>query len=266
LYIFGFLCIACLTSVIGSINGIGGGIIIKPVLDAFSGQGLAEINLLSGSTVFAMSLVSLLRSRDSGIKLEPKRGTALAVGAVLGGVLGKLIFSVTLRFLTPAALPGIVQSLILLFLTLTVLLYLKKKKSIRPRNIHNIPCCLLIGLLLGMVSAFLGIGGGPINIMVLSYFLSMNSKKAALHSLYTIFLSQGASFLLVFADGNVPRVDPVLVIVMITGGIGGGLIGSRIVKSLSDDQADRLFGIVLWLVMLLSAYNTATAVITVIRC
>ncbi|MDR1597248.1 MAG: TSUP family transporter [Treponema sp.] len=254
--ILGFLFIACLASTIGAISGIGGGMIIKPVLDVFSGQGLGEINFLSGSTVFAMSLVSLFRSRSSGITLEPKRGTALAGGAALGGILGKLIFSVTLRFFARAALFGIMQSLILILLTLTVLWYLKTKKNIRPRDIHNILFCLLIGLLLGTVSAFLGIGGGPINIMVISYFLSMNSRTAALHSLYTIFLSQGASFLLMFVEGSIPPVHPILVIAMTAGGIGGGLIGSRIVKGISDDQVDKLFSIVLWLVILLSAYNT----------
>jgi uncharacterized membrane protein YfcA len=256
LQILAFLFIACFASTIGAISGIGGGIIIKPILDALSGQGPGEINFLSGSTVLAMSMVSLLRSRGSGIKLEPRRGTAIAGGAVLGGMTGKMLFTITLRFFLHAALIGIIQSLILILLTVTVLWYLKKKKTIRPRDIHNISFCLLIGLLLGMVSAFLGIGGGPINIMVISYFLSMDSKTAALHSLYTIFLSQAASFLLVFADGSLPPVDPVLVIAMIAGGISGGLFGSRIVRILNDDQVDRLFSIVLWLVILLSAYNT----------
>jgi uncharacterized membrane protein YfcA len=256
LEIAGFLLIACTASAIGAISGIGGGIIIKPALDAFSGRGPAEINVLSGAAVFAMSLVSLLRGRGSGVKLEPQRGTALAGGAALGGAAGKLIFSAALRFGSHTAPIGIAQSLILIFLTLTVALYLKRKKTIRPRNIRNIPFCVFTGLLLGMVSAFLGIGGGPINIMVISYFLSMDSKTAALHSLYTIFLSQAASFLLMFAEGGMPPVNPALVIAMVSGGIGGGLIGSRIVRVISNDQVDRLFSLVLGLVILLSAYNT----------
>jgi uncharacterized membrane protein YfcA len=249
------LFIACFASTIGTISGIGGGIIIKPVLDALSGRGPEEINFLSGSTVLAMSLVSLLRSRGSGIKLEPKRGTALACGAAIGGAAGKLVFGVSLRFFVRTTMIGIIQSFILIFLALNVLWYLKNKKTIRLQNIHNIFFCVLIGLLLGMVSAFLGIGGGPINIMAISYFLSMDSKTAALHSLYTILLSQAVSFLLILEEGGISRVNPVIVIAMISGGVGGGLIGSRIVKGISNDQVDRLFGVILWLVILLSAYN-----------
>jgi uncharacterized membrane protein YfcA len=59
-----------------------------------------------------------------------------------------------------------------------------------------------------------------------------------------------------FVEGSIPPAPPVLVIAMIAGGIGGGLIGSRIVKAINDEQVDRLFSIVLWLVILLSAYNT----------
>jgi uncharacterized membrane protein YfcA len=263
LQIAGFLFIACTASAIGTISGIGGGIIIKPVLDVLAGQGVAEINLLSGSTVLAMSLVSLLRSRGSGISLEPKRGTALAGGAALGGAAGRLIFSAALHFFFHTALIGIIQSLVLIFLTLIVLLYLKKKKTIRPRNISNIPFCLLTGLLLGMISAFLGIGGGPINIMVISYFLSMDSKTTALHSLYAIFLSQAAGLLLMFAEDGMPPVNPVFITAMVSGGIGGGLIGSRIVKVISNEQVDRLFTVVLGLVILLSAYNTVRLAIFV---
>jgi uncharacterized membrane protein YfcA len=149
-----------------------------------------------------------------------------------------------------------VFSAVCLFPPLIVLLYLKKKKTIRPRNIRSIPFCVFTGLLLGMVSAFLGVGGGPINIMVISYLLLMDSKTAALHSLYTIFLSQTASFLLMFAEGGIPPVNPLFVAAMVSGGIGGGLIGSRIVRALSNEQVDRLFSLVLGLVILLSAYNT----------
>ncbi|MDR2433083.1 MAG: TSUP family transporter [Treponema sp.] len=250
-----FFCIACIASTVGAISGIGGGIIIKPVLDALSGQGPAEINFLSGSTVLVMSLVFLLRSRNSGVRLEPKRGSAFAGGAALGGAAGRLLFNMALRFFAHAALTGIIQSLMVIALTVLVLVYLKKKKTIRFRNIHQIPLCIVIGLLLGIVSAFLGIGGGPINIMVISCFLSMDSKSTALLSLYAVFISQAASFLLVFAEGRVPPVNPVTVITMMAGGISGGLIGSRIVKAMRNDQVDRLFSIVLWLVILLSAYN-----------
>lgn len=91
LYIFYFLiCIAATT--LGAISGIGGGVIIKPVMDALSGMGVSTISFLSGCTVLTMSVVSILRSRGGDAKIDPKRGTLLAVGGAAGGIVGKWVF------------------------------------------------------------------------------------------------------------------------------------------------------------------------------
>lgn len=40
----------------------------------------------------------------------------------------------------------------------------------------------IAGSVLGIFSSFLGIGGGPINLMILSFFFSMDTKTAAFNS------------------------------------------------------------------------------------
>jgi uncharacterized membrane protein YfcA len=271
--IFVFLFIAFIPSLIGAVSGIGGGIIIKPVLDAaapFLGvPGPAEINFLSGCTVLTMSAVSLLRSfavrnKGGGVVLERRRGTALAVGAALGGVCGKLVFawavSVSLRtsgVVVGRSIVSAIQSSILLVLTLAVLLYTLKKEQVTSKKLQNLPLCVLLGLFLGMLSAFLGIGGGPINIMVISYFFSMDTKITALHSIYTVFLSQLASLILTVVGGTIPPVGIPALLAMITGGAGGGLIGSHLAGRFSNRQVDWLFTLVLIIVLLLCMGNLA---------
>lgn len=57
------VCLAA--SVIGGICGIGGGVIIKPVLDAMGVMSVSALQFLSGLTVLGMSAVSVLRRRGS---------------------------------------------------------------------------------------------------------------------------------------------------------------------------------------------------------
>ena len=57
--------ISILSSTIGSITGIGGGVIIKPVLDMTGLLSVSVISFLSGCTVLTMSTVSLIRSRKT---------------------------------------------------------------------------------------------------------------------------------------------------------------------------------------------------------
>ena len=81
-----FFLISLFSSTIGAISGIGGGVIIKPVLDATGTLSVSTISWLSGCTVLSMSAVSLLRGRKSGVSLEVRSSTALAIGAALGGI------------------------------------------------------------------------------------------------------------------------------------------------------------------------------------
>ena len=85
------LIISLFATTLGAISGVGGGIIIKPVYDALSGLDVATINFMSGCTVLSMSIVSLIKSRNSGVKLDKIKSTTLALGAAVGGVLGKSI-------------------------------------------------------------------------------------------------------------------------------------------------------------------------------
>lgn len=260
-----FFLTALIPCAIGSMSGIGGGIIIKPALDfiascAFAWDipgggilGTREINFLSGCTVLVMSAVSLLRSRKNGIKFDGGRGFALAAGAVAGGVMGKMIFSFAVRTVNKNMV-GAIQSSILILMTGCVILYIWKKDSIVKKNLRFLPSCAALGIALGLVSSFLGIGGGPINIMVISYFLSMDTKTSALHSLFIIFLAQLANFIMTLAEG-IPPAPLVGLAAMIPGAVIGATAGSFIVKLLRNEQIDKLFNILMMVVIALSLYN-----------
>ena len=78
----------------GTVCGIGGGVIIKPVLDAFGVLDVAVISFLSGCTVLSMTTYSVVKSKIGGTSYVDKRtGIPLALGAALGGVAGKELFS-----------------------------------------------------------------------------------------------------------------------------------------------------------------------------
>ena len=74
---------AFIATILGSISGIGGGVIIKPVMDAILDLSASTISFLSGTTVLTMTIVSLLRSRGGETKVD-RRGTFLAVGGAVG--------------------------------------------------------------------------------------------------------------------------------------------------------------------------------------
>lgn len=248
-----YFLVCLIATTVGAISGVGGGVVIKPVFDAVAGMSVSQVSFLSGCTVLAMTIVSLLRSR--GEKIELKRGTLLAVGGAVGGLLGKAVFDWVKSLTGNDGLVGVVQSVIMILLTVGVGVYMAFREKIPTKNVQNAVLCTLIGLALGVMSAFLGIGGGPINLVVLYYFFSMDTKQAALHSIYVIFFSQAASFVSSLAMQNVPTFDPVALVVMVVGGVAGGFLGRAFNKKMSARQVDVLFSVLLAVITLISVYN-----------
>ena len=254
MYLFYFL-ICIIATTMGAISGIGGGVIIKPVMDAVSGMGVSTISFLSGCTVLGMSVVSMIRGRGGDARIDPRKGTLLAVGGALGGIVGKWIFDMVKSSFGNDGLVGTIQSILMIVLTLGVLVYVLNKSKIRSLNVENSAACFAIGLTLGVMSSFLGIGGGPINLAVLYFFFSMDSKTAALNSLYIILFSQGASFLSTVFQGKVPDFSLLVLAVMMAGGILGGNLGRSFSKKMSASQVDILFRWMLVLITAISCYN-----------
>lgn len=150
---------------------------------------------------------------------------------------------------------GAVQSVCLFLVALSLLLYTLNKARIVTKRIQGKTICVVIGFALGFCSSFLGIGGGPIDLMVLFYFFSMETKTAAANSLYVILISQTAALLQTIVTNNVPDVALGLIVLMVCGGMLGGTFGRRLNKKMDTASVDRLFVGVMSLIMIICIYN-----------
>ena len=114
-----FFIVSFIASIAGAICGMGGGVIIKPVLDVFGWTSVSTISFLSSCTVLSMSCYSVGRSmlaKDS--KVDLKIGTSLAIGAAMGGVLGKQLFTLIKEMFPDPNKVGGVQAGCLAIITL----------------------------------------------------------------------------------------------------------------------------------------------------
>lgn len=243
-------------SVTGSVCGIGGGVIIKPVLDAIGVIPVHTVSFLSGCTVLSMAAVSVLHS-PSRVKEQFNRRIAvwLGLGSAAGGLLGKAFYQGIIGRLANTDSVGAVQAGVLLVITVGTLIYTLKKNCIGTLSITHSAACFLIGLGLGILSSFLGIGGGPVNLVVLFFFFSMRTKQAAVYSLFIIMMSQTTSLISSMANRTIPEFPPVLLATMIGCGIVGGMAGSRINKRIKEAAADKLFIGVTAVIIMINIYN-----------
>lgn len=251
-----FFLISFAASTIGTICGIGGGVVIKPVLDMFDLLDVSVISFLSGCTVLGMSSYNVVCAqikKESYIDL--KLSTFLGIGAIIGGICGNQCFESVKTAVGNIRVVGEAQSMILLMVTIGTLIYTIKKDWIGEHHISSKSICILIGISLGCMSSFLGIGGGPINLVVLYFFFSMETKAAAQNSLYIIFLSQLANLVMTILRHNIPEFQPVLLAGMVGFGILGGIAGRKINKKIHEKAVERLFMSLMGIIILLCIYN-----------
>lgn len=254
-----FIFLVCFgASIIGAICGIGGGVIMKPVLDSFGFASVSTISFLSGCTVLAMAVYSVGKSALSHESaIDYRSATPLAIGAAAGGVLGKQLFTFVQNHAAQPDFVGVLQSGALAAVTLAALLYTVNKARIRPHRLTGVLPITGVGVVLGVLSSFLGIGGGPINLPVLHYFFSMETKTAAQNSLYTILFSQAASLAATLITRTVPDFQLLWMVVMVAGGMLGGMAGRILNRRLSSAQVTRLFIGLMLVIVGICLYNAA---------
>ena len=249
------LIICLLASSVGAIVGAGGGVIIKPVLDMLGILPVSTVSFCSGCTVLGMSLCSLIRNRNDGVKLQIKTSTALAVGAVTGGLAGKWLFELVKNGFGNERVLGAIQAVFLTVITIGVFLYVCNKEKLPSKNVKSITAAIVIGIFLGIISSFLGIGGGTSNVAVLFFFFSMEAKEAAKNSLYIIIFSQISSIVSAIMTGSVPEFEWMHLLCMVAGGIGGALIGAAISKRIDNRGVEKILKALLIVIIMIDFYN-----------
>lgn len=248
-----FVCL--IASTVGAIVGAGGGVIIKPVLDMIGILPVSTVSFCSGCTVLVMAVFSLLRGRKNAVKLEVRTSTVLAIGAVIGGLVGKWLFEQVRNGFGSERLLGAIQSVALTVITVGVFLYVCNKNRLPSKHVTNLGAVVVIGVFLGIISSFLGIGGGTSNVAVLFFFFSMDAKQAAKNSLYIIVFSQVVSILTSVVTASVPTFSWLHLISMMLGGIASAFVGSAISKRIDNRGVEKLLKILLAIIIVIDCYN-----------
>lgn len=250
-----YFLIALLATTIGALTGIGGGVIIKPVLDLFGDFDISTISVLSSFTVFSMAIVSTIRQNRESISIDKVRTVIIGIGSILGGFIGQYLLDLTIETANNSSMVKIMQNAIMIVLLIFVYIYTKKKNREALVKNKNKFVYLLIGIILGTLASFLGVGGGPINVAIFALVFSMDAKESAINSIVTILFSQATKLLTVALSTGFGVYDLRTLPFMILGGILGGIFGSSLNKRLEIEKIDKCFSIIILVIMSLNIYN-----------
>lgn len=249
-----YFAVILVATTLGAFVGLGGGVVIKPVLDFIGQEPRVQVDFLSCVAVFTMSIVSTVKQIRNKVEIKKNIVLLISFGSIAGGFLGSMAVS-QLENAVDSNTVRCVQAFILALLLAAVSIYVGKSKfSIEIKN--NIAICV-VGLALGFIASFLGIGGGPINVAVLTLFFSMNVKDSAVYSVVIIFFSQITKLITIFSSSGIEPYSHQwkTLIFILPAAILGGIIGSKLNRKFDDKIIRNVFIAVMVLLVVLNVCN-----------
>ena len=220
---------------LGSIIGLGGGIIIVPVLTFFGfSPALAASNSIFA--VFSNAIASSI-SYAKQRRIEYSIGLKLGLLSIPGTVVGALISSE----ITPSIFK-ILFALILIFASV----YIFSKRKIEPKmyNISKQIMILAIGasFVAGIMSGLFGVGGGIIFVPLMVIAMGLSMKNAAPTSQFILLFASGSALVTHTLLGHPDFYQALL---LATGAFVGGLVGARLSLEIKENSLKILISIVM---------------------
>ena len=252
-----YFIIAIFSTTIGSVSGMGGGIIIKPVVDTIGQYDAATIGVLSAFTVLTMSIVSIGRQIQKKVHINRQIALFIVIGSILGGFLGQQMLAALISVAGKNTI--LIQNSILVFVVISVFIYMSNKQRIRSLGKDGALSSMLAGTILGMLSSFLGIGGGPINVALLIFVFSFDTKNATIYSIITIMFAQISKLLTVIAGGGLSQYNLSILPYMLVGAVLGGFVGTYFNQKFSAEFIEKTFNAVQIMVMAICVFNIVKA-------
>ena len=220
---------------LGSIIGLGGGIIIVPVLTFFGfSPALAASNSIFA--VFSNAIASSI-SYAKQRRIEYSIGLKLGLLSIPGTIVG--------AFVSSEITPSIFKILFALIL-ISASIYIFSKRKIEQKN-YNLSKQIMIlaigaSFFAGIISGLFGVGGGIIFVPLMVVAMGLSMKNAAPTSQF-ILLFASASALVTHTILGHPDFYQALLLAI--GAFVGGLVGARLSLEIKENSLKILISIVM---------------------
>ena len=253
------LGVGVIAGIFGAILGIGGGMIVTPILTL--GLGL-DIKYAIGASIIAViatssgSTIAYLRDEMLNLRVAMFLEIATTVGAVLGAVLPGVLNATFLYFLFGALLvfttynmirklmskngelPSVKDDKLATQLNLNGTYYDKALNKQVDYQVENVPGGFSMMFGAGFASGLLGIGSGAFKVLAMDTIMHMPLKPSSATSNLMMGVTAAASAMVYFFNGSI---KPGIAAPLAIGIIVGALIGSRIMTRLKPRLIRMIF-------------------------
>ena len=260
------LIISVVVGFFAGLLGIGGGFLLTPIL-IFLGIPPIYAVANGANNILAASVSGTLGHWFKD-QLDIKMGLLIVAGGILGSIFGIILF----RFFIAQGIVNNIISLMyctlltsigisMLIESLIEIRRIKLNRFIRRKLhkhywLHNLPFKIRIhksklyisvippiffGILVGILSSMLGVGGGFLLVPIMIYILGMPARLVAGTSLFVMIFIM---IIVIFLHAlNLNTVDILLVMILVVGSVIGAQLGTKIGRKLKSEELRAMMSI-----------------------
>ena len=234
--------------ILGSMIGLGGGIVVVPVLTFFGfPPTLAVSNSLFAAFSNAVgSTVSYSRQKRIDYSLGLKLGLLCIPGTILGA------------YFSSDVTPGLFKILFgLVLVSSAVYIFMRKKIETQEKTLTKQMIVFVISasFFAGIISSFFGIGGGIVFVPLMVIGIGMTMKKAAPTSQFILLFASLSGIIVHSLLGHPDFLQAGL---LSAGAFVGGIIGARISFNIKERSLQILVSVIIILAAIKLFFDSAT--------
>ncbi len=263
----GLLILGMAVGVLSGVFGVGGGFLLTPLL-IFIGVPPAVAVASSANQLVGASVSGAIAHWRRG-NLDFLMGALMLAGGVAGSALGVWLFALWRRqgqieLVISLSYAALLSALGTLMLFESTRAWLRRRTRGGARSklhqhtwLHGLPLKLrfrrsklyisallpiVLGFVVGVLSAVMGVGGGFVMVPAMIYLLGMPTAVVPGTSLFQIIFVTALVTILQAVENN--AVDVVLAMVLLVGGVVGAQIGTRWGAKLRGEQLRALLALI----------------------
>jgi len=254
---------------LGSLTGLGGGVIIIPLLTLVLG---VDIHYAIGASIVSViatstgSAAAYVKEGITNIRIGMFLEVATTISAVIGAVVTVFID------------PGYIAVLFGLILLMSAVMMLKKKADqvdletsghlanflklngsyptqsgeIQKYTVHNVAGGFAMMFVAGTISGLLGIGSGALKVIAMDNIMKIPFKVSTTTSNFMMGVTAAASAVVYLHRG---QIDPGIAMPVSLGVLLGATVGSKILVRTNADRLKIIFAVVVAFLALQMIYN-----------
>ncbi len=257
-----------LAGLVGSLTGLGGGVIIIPLLTLVLG---VDIHYAIGA-----SIVSVIATSSGSAAAYVKEGiTNIRIGMFLeiATTISAILGAVVTIYINPSYI-AVVFGLILLF---SAVMMLRKKEDhsdegppgklagylrlngsyptaegLKAYRVHNVAGGFFMMFFAGLISGLLGIGSGALKVVAMDNIMRIPFKVSTTTSNFMMGVTAAASAVVYLHRG---QIDPGIAMPVCVGVLLGATVGSRVLLKTKSEKLKMVFALVVVFLAVQMIYN-----------